>query len=297
MGEYYDFSGINYDAVIKNYNEQVEKNKAKIKKYFGTALIVFGAIMSMIITLVPGIQGSGDSLNAYIFISVFVSGIIVIGFIINNFMASEKPFHVFIVKEMVDYVNFINKSTLKYDSYPKKQKFVNEEGGLFTRFANVRVKDRISGTTEKYINFTWYNMKLSVSTGKSQRTLFDGMYFVIEYPLGKIFQLRTHSSPRLKGTKFERVDKESPLKIYVPKDDETHNVDERFINLVRDMKIKLGAKKIYLSSVGNRIHFAYESREKFKKPKHMDAEVLKGIVDKINGIVSVANDVSSGLNQ
>ncbi len=297
MSVYYDFSGINYDAVIKQYSEQVEKNKATVKKYFGIAIIVFWAVMAMIITQIPSITVSKDSLKAYIFISVFVSGIIAIGYIINNFMAAEKPFHNLIIKEMVDYVNFKNNSMLKYISYPKKQKSVNREGGLFARFAKVRVKDKIDGMTENYTKFTWYNMKLSVSTGKSQKTVFNGMYYVIDSQLGKIFQVRTHSSPRLKGVKFIRIKKENSLKVYLSKDDETKFIDERVIKLVGDMKINLKAKKIYLSSLGDRIHFAYENNEKFKRPKYIDSEALDGIVDKINEIVEVAEEMSSGLHR
>ncbi len=136
-------------------------------------------------------------------------------------------------------------------------------------------------------------MKLTVSNGKNQVTVFKGMYFVIDIPMEYQFQLRTHSRPKLKGYKFQRVDKDNPVKVYVLKDDDTYDRQNPFIFMISDFKQDIVAKKLYLSAVDNQIHFAYEGTKLLQKPKSLDATAMDALVDDISLILSVIDTLGS----
>lgn len=297
MNSFNDFQNNSFEQIIEEYNNQIKERKLKTSRIFKILLVIYVMIMILLIFIFPGILKEGETIILYCIFGGIAGVVLLVGLFISLYVSSEKPFHNFIMKEMVDYINHTNNSNLMYTSYPKKEEAVNKRGGLFTRGASMDIKNKIEGNTDSYSKFTWYNMRLYTTDGKNQFTLFNGMYFVLEYPVGRIFQVRTHSKPKLKGTKFNRVDEENPLRIYVVDEEISSYVDDRFLRLVADMKTKLKAKKVYLAAVNNEIHFAFEGVERFKKPKNMNKELLYETLNKINATVSIPNEIVKMLNQ
>ncbi|XMB66591.1 hypothetical protein RI065_09845 [Mycoplasmatota bacterium zrk1] len=290
-----DLSKDNVDEIINEYNKQIKKRTKKTSRIWGLLLLFYMIIMVMIAIVFPGTLKGGVSTFLYFIYGGVAGAILLVGLLISSFVGSEKPFHNVVMKEIVDYMNKHCDTYLEYTAYPKKEDQINKRGGLFTRFASMDVKDKMVGKTNSLNKYTCYNMRLYTSDGKNQITIFSGIYFVIQYSGGRLLQIRTHSKPKLKGKKFEKLENDNPLRIYVAKD-EGLNVEERFIKLVSEMKTKLRAKKIFFSTVNNEIHFAFEGKKMFRKPKNMDKNVLEETFDKINLLVATANEIVERLN-
>ncbi|XMB86827.1 hypothetical protein RJG79_03265 [Mycoplasmatota bacterium WC44] len=297
MNNYDILENHNFDQIIKEYKKQISDRSKRASRIIKLLIVLYLVIMAVLILISPGILKGGAGTVSYCIFGGIVGVVLFVGLLISIYSSSEKPFHTLVMKEMVDYINITRDSNLEYIAYPKKQHFVNKTGGLFTRGASSDVINKIIGKTDDYNTFSWYNMRLFTSDGKNQYTVFSGMYFVIEYSVGRVFQIRSHSKPHLKGVKFKRIDVDDPLRVFVEDGDITSYVDDRFIKLVSDMKSRFNAKKIFLSSVDNQIHFAFENDEKLRKPKEMTKEVLTETVKKINSVVSVANDIVKVIKQ
>jgi len=296
MSIYYDKNKVNYDLIINDYNNRYKHVTIKSIRLWLVILAFYIAIVASLMILVPRNAYPKDLYTVSRFFYVLLLIALIVGFSTSMYFGHLKVFNTFVIHEMIDYFNLKSNLSLVHDAYPKKQDFVNRKGGLFTRLARTKVTNKISGATANNHVFSYYNMKLTVSNGKSQVTVFKGMYFVIDIPLAYQFQLRTHSSPKLKGYNFQRVDKDNPVKVYVLKDDDAYDRQNPFIFMISEIKQDIVAKKLYLSAVANQIHFAYEGTTLLQKPKSLDATALDALVDDISLILSVIDRIEKTSN-
>lgn len=297
MGYNQNISTYRYEEIKNEYNKLLKERRGKVSKVWTILIVIYLVIMAIILLIFPDLMNNESGRIFYIIYGSIVGFVVLLGLIISLAVKSEKPFFNYVLKEIIQRINREEETYIEYISYPKKQEQVNKSGGLFTRGCYMDVKSLIKGKTDAGNSYSIYNTRLYSSDGKNQYQHFNGIYIAIDYSNNKLFQIRSHSKPKLKGTKFKRINEENELKIFVEDTETTGYIDEKYIRLVSNLKDKLNAKKIYLSGVNNKIHFAYENADKIKKPKVLSLEVLNDLHSEVRKEISIVNQIVEDLNQ
>jgi len=234
------------------------------------------------------IRNNKDAVGSLLLVLLIVGGPILLILLLTKIYKSEKPFYNYLLKKMVGETE--EKDSLSYEVMPKEYREVNRAGGFFVNGA-VNIRAAVKNEEERFINFI--NLSVIISTGKSTTVYFNGNYSIMNYDGKEIFQIRSHSVPRLKGIKFEKTETDGYTIFW---EEGSGMPKEKYLDLVKDLRERLFADKIYLGTNGYEIHFAYESKKKLKKPKELTIEYYNETATILSNFIKSSYDIMKTIN-
>lgn len=250
-----------FNYINNNLELEMSKIRRNIMKIWRYAIIGIILISIVIVGVFPGqFQSASTSWILLIYGGILLATFV--GYIVSMNFISEKPFYKYLFNEIYSKINLSEGLFLEYKAYDKENRRFNKRGGLFTRFANVNVKRHITGISSEQYSFNIFETILTTSSGKSQQTHFNGVYYILKKHTNTIIQVRTSGSPKVKGVKYYRDDSESEIKVYKLENQNLNNTDMSYINFVKKQRQMENVKNVYLAVIENEIHFAVWYRNK-----------------------------------
>jgi len=250
------FSTSEYSSINNEFMILQNKRQKKLAKIWGAILgLTITVIIALIIIFpkqfeIPGVAWILPTYGGILLVTALI------GVIVSFVYLSEKPFFEYLYKEVYKKINSSEGFFFNYESYEPIKPTFNKEGGIFTKYATVKVKRHIKGDTEEQHQFNIYDCTMITSNGKNNQTIFNGIYFTLNKQFGTSLQLRTNGSPKLKGVKFTRQTEFENIKVYKEQDKLMSNVDHLLIRYFNKLKENSNYKRIYLSVINNEIHIA-----------------------------------------
>ncbi len=284
-----EFERINEEFIIRQ-----NSRKQTLKKIWGTLLIVTIIICGVLIFLFPGQfenEGTVWIMPVYGGMAFLAS---LIGFLVTLQFLSEKPFFEYLYEEVVSKINMNEGLFLEYSSYDKVSKEFNTTGGLFTRMASVKSRRQVQGVTSDQYHFSIYDCTMTTSSGKSQQTHFDGVYFVLKKKFNTSLQVRSNGSPKLKGIKFAKLDEYTGIKVYKQPHEEISNLDYKLIHYVENLLLDPIYKRVYLSVIEGELHLAlWYKKHPARKLKSLSVDSLNSVYSYLLSEVKQINDLAN----
>ncbi len=265
-------------AVIREYSKMIKDRSSKTQKIWLISLLGF-VVLLVGIALIPGL------LDYNIFFSLFLTygGMILvflIGAVIFSFLTiSDKPAFNYLYGEIYDKINLEKGTYYDYTPFEKADFDFNKRGGLFNKHARISVKRHVKGTSPNDSLFEIFDTTLVTGGGKNKRVHLNGIYCIVKHSSSNLFQIRTNSKPRLEGVKFEQVESEKEFKVFVEEGNEISNNEHKYIDTLIRLKRNLKAKKIYLGTTRDEIHFAYVPGTRIRKQNNLSTKKLNVIYE------------------
>jgi len=272
------FTATEFKRIHREFKEVQLKRRLKLQKVWGTLLVITILILVLFIVLFP--NQFQNPTTAWILPTYggMVFLIVLIGFLVSNKFLSEKPFFDDLFPQVYNKINITEGMAFDYKAYDNEDKEFNKMGGLFTRFASVKIKRHVEGKTEEQHRFNIYDCKMTTSNGKNQQTHFDGIYFILEKNVNTSLQVRTNGSPKLKGIKFDKQPEFDEIRVYKETEQTMRSVDNQFVRFVSDLARNPEYKRVYLSIVEGQIHLAlWYKNHPARKQKIMTVETLNNL--------------------
>ena len=283
-----------FELINKEFQNLQKKRMKKITKIWGKLLVITIILIVLAIVIFPKQFNNA----ATVWILPTYGGMALLGsltgFLISIKYTSEKPFFEYLFPEIIQKINLNEGLYLEYEAYTKQDKEFNKDGGLFTRFAAIRVRRRLVGYTEEQLKYKIYDCTMTTSSGNNKQTHFDGSYFIIDKSVLTKLQIRTNGSPKQKGVKFEKQDDIEDFRVYKELGVSSSNLDHKYLRFMESLKTDLNKKRIYLSVVEGQIHLAiWYRKHPIRKQKQVTLEVLNNyalnFLDDIKMINQLAN--------
>lgn len=267
-----------FKTIFKTYQSKVKKRSRKLFIIWLSILILLVIGFGIILIIVPNIL-SMEPWNWMIPVYGFISAIIVFFIMIAMFVyVSGKPAFDYLYPEIYKKINLNESLLIKYESDVKEKQEFNNQGGLYTRFASLRVKRKVSGLTMDGHEFTIYDSTIISSNGKSSNTHFNGIYFQVKTNTDSYFQVRTHGSPKMKGMKFERRDDYPDIRVYTLEGLHVEQELRPYIEFVRKHKGRLDQKTFDISVIPGETHVGiWYKKHPARRQKHLSKEKLNEI--------------------
>ncbi len=283
------FSESEYEYILNEYtaihNEKMKKHKII------SLLLMIGLLAIVSLLYVLGLT-SEDPWN--ILIPVY-SGIIFIGLLIYLLFSygtgSSKAFYEFVVRKVMEKINFHMELDLKYSTNKKTEFLFNKSSGIFSRFCRSNVRMHIKGSSLEDKQFELFELTLITGNGKNQHTHLNGIYIVLSNETNILEQVRTHGKPHLKGTNFQKIESDFRYRVYLNEDLDERDLNEKYIDMfsrVMDDSVK---QKGYLSVIENETHFALHPFKLYKYRK-LTLENINIVYDKIKLLIELVDKLS-----
>ncbi len=226
-----------------------------------------------------------------------ILAVLIIGILVSKYGISEKPAFEYLYPQVYKKINFDEGLYLEYVSYEKIKQTFNKEGGLFNRFARVATKRHIKGFSSNQIEFDIYDTVLTTSNGKSQTVHFNGVYYIVRVNTNSYLQVRTKSSPKLKGVKFNRQKEIEDIRVFTEDEKQLLNTDYQYINFVKKLLSYEEYKHIELSVIPNEIHLGLTYfKHPTRKQKDLTFEKVNNIMNVFKNELKLAESIAS-INQ
>jgi len=267
------FTNSEFERIQNKFMVMQKERRNKISKIWGFFLGLTVLVIIIMIMIFPKQFNSG----ATVWILPTYGGMVLVttltGFLISIMFMSEKPFFDYLYEEMNQKINMDEGLYLEYQSYDKENRGFNKTGGLFTSFASVSIKRHISGSTEEQHKFDIYDCKMVTSSGQSQQTHFDGVYYILEKELNTSIQLRSNGSPKLRKTKFIKQEGYTDFKVFKQQEQNLSNIDYQLIRFYEKLIDNPDYKRVYLGVTDNKIHLAlWYKKHPARKQKQLTLE-------------------------
>lgn len=289
------FSNSEYDSISKRYFDLLKTRSTKAKKIWTSIFILYIGIMIGLLFIPDFVES-----KPWNWLYPIYGGLIFIGLLVAIFVSylgiSEKPAMNYLYKEVYDKINFENRTFFSYSSYEKIKPEFNNKGGLFSRYCRAEIKRHVSGVLKGGNNFDIYDLLLITGSGKNRTVHFNGTYFVIKNNYSSSLQVRTNGRPHKKGIKYNKVEDINDIKVFHEDGKMLSNLDYKYVRYVKELKTKLGLKKIYLSVTANEIHLAYIPVAKVRKQRNLSIEKLNEIYDYFLNEVNIIEEIVSRNN-
>lgn len=279
------FNRNEFESINTEYNKLIKLKSDKAKIIWTPIFVVFTIVILYLIFVVGLLERGPWNWIISIYGGIIFGGLL-IAVLFSHLGISEKPAFNFLYKEIYEKIILEEQTFIKYTPYEKIKPEFNKRGGLFSRFSRAAIRRHIQGVSSTGNDFDIYDIQLITGSGKDRRVHLDGIYFVIKVSNYNTFQIRSNGSPHLKGTKYSKVEDINDIKVYVEEGKMLANTDYNYIETVKRFKLRLNAKKIFMSMVHNEIHFAFVPINKIRKQKSLTNEKLNQIysyfIDEIN---------------
>lgn len=272
------------DSICKEYSKMVKERSKKTSQIWSYIFLAFLVVM-IALPLIPDFLDKGDLWVLYIIYGSLVFIGLSIALLISIFSISDKPAFEYLYKEIYDKLNLEEGTFYNYESFEKDKFEFNKKGGLFSRHCRTEVKRHITGTSPNGNKFEIFDVTLVTGGGKNRHEHFKGIYFISQFSNSYLFQLRSHSKPRLKDVKYKRVNEIGEIKVFVEEERDMANLEHKYISMLDRLKRNLKAKKIYLSVLNDEIHFAYVPKVPIRKQYNLNmrkmSELYSTFLDEI----------------
>ncbi|MFW5889222.1 MAG: hypothetical protein ACOCUD_02455 [Bacillota bacterium] len=287
----------NYDAmhIIEEFNLRVKAKASKSLKILFLLMLVLFIFILTIVFLSDWLSNEG-----VMFIMFFFGGIsfitLIILIIINRHLASNKITYSYLYPEIIKKINQDYSLNLTYQGKSRISNDFVKQGSIFTSNKQVQIFRSTSGISENNNSFTIYDCRLITGGGQYQQVHHDGLYFCIKLPINDFLQIRSKGKPISKEYSFERYDGNTEERLYIKPDKNFTNLHHLYLKIYQELKIRLNAKRIYLSIIDNNLHFAYVSKFKMRTQKNLDKDKLNKLyqdfiseIKLVDELVSVAD--------
>ncbi len=269
-----------FEIIKKAYDIQLKGRSKKVLKVWKICFASFIALLGMLFLIVPGIM----KITPFMYLIPIYGGIIIVvlivGVLISKYGISEKPAFEYVYPEIYKKINFDEGLFLEYTPYEKIKHTFNKEGGLYNRFSRVSTKRHVKGFMSDQIEFDIYDATLTTSNGKSQTVHFNGVYLIVKVNTNSYLQVRTKSSPKLKGIKFNRQKEIEDIKVFTEDEKQLLNTDYQYINFVKKLLSYEEYKHIELSVIPNELHLGLTYiKHPARKQKDLTFEKINNIMN------------------
>ncbi len=258
------FTSSESNDVCKEYGILVKTRSKKTTKIWISIFLVYLGIM-IILPLIPGFFESDPGWLLYIIYGGIAFVGLVIAISISIFSISDKPAFNYLYEKIYNKINQDNGEYYEYIPFEKGPFTFNKDGGLFSRHCRYVVRRHVFGTSPNSNKFDIYDVTLITGNGKNQHTWFSGIYFKAIFRSSNKFQIRSHSKPKLKDVKFNKVEDITEYRVYLEEEKSITNREYKYIEVLKRLETKLNSKKIYLSVTNDEIHFAYVPKVQIRK--------------------------------
>jgi len=287
------FTSSEFDRINQEFMKKQKERKSKLLKVWGTLLALTVGLIIFFIILFPKQFESGGTAWILPTYGGMILLTVLIGFSVSMSFTSEKPFFEFLFHEVIQKINMYEGTFLEYHAYEKKAGGFNKEGGLFTGFANVKLRRRLSGQTEDHHKFDIVDCIMTTSNGKSQQTHFDGTYFILDKRVSSSLQVRTKGSPKLKKVKFDRLDQIESIRVYKEREQQVSNLDHLYIEYIKRLSERLEYKNVYFSIVDGQLHLAiWFKKHPIRKSKPLTLEKLNSYANEFMNEYRLINELA-----
>lgn len=273
---------INITDVIIEYKRLVKENIRRNLKAM-TILLLF----NLAIVVVFFFLYSSDGVFTVLFWVFFSFEVIMIllTLIFRN-SAPEKPLYNYLYDQIINDINYDNSNdyNLQYSPYSKDKEFV-KEGGLFTRVSSRKLRYKIEYINQQGAKVILYDAYIFTQSNNSTVVHLDGLYAIFNKSNSDYFQLRKNSSPKLKGSKFTKINSRDYVKEYV-KSNSKEYIDQKFYTLYDLLRKNSQKDKAYLGGIENQIHIGLWGRKTPKKIKEINQQVYANLKSNILEMIS-----------
>jgi len=249
----------NYNARM-DYQRQLAQKKAKTLNI----LKIIGSISVLLLVVFRILTKYSDVFTILFYIELGLSILVaILGFVVQKTFSDTKLFYEFLYPEIVNAAGGEMNLPIEYQNMIKGSDFVKKVG-LFTGIATYTTRYKFSFPTESNSKITIYDTNIVTRSDKSTYVHFDGSYYVYEKQIDNAFQLRSNTSPKLKGTKFEKIKNRQDIKEYIEKFSRDH-IDEKYYIAFDFIKELFPKTKVYIGGNNSELHIAIWRDTKFKK--------------------------------
>jgi len=263
-------------AVIVEYNKMIKERSKKTQKIWVSILLIVLGIL-VILALIPGILDNETGIILYSVYGGMTLVFIIIAVLVSYLSVSDKPAFNYLYKEIYDKINLEKGTFYEYTPFEKENLEFNKRGGLFSKHARATVYRHVTGTSPNDSIFELYDVMLVTGGGKNRTVHFNGIYCTLKYSSTSLFQIRSHSKPRLTGVKYNRVEEDTDFKVFIEEGNRFSYNEEKYIDTMNRFKLNLKAKRIYLSFTNDEIHFAYVPTTRTRKQSNLTTKKLNRI--------------------
>lgn len=254
------FGNYDSDKLLAEYTNRVNqktKNSYKVIFYI-TLVFVLGLIAIYFLT---DWFFTKDGILLIVFFSFLIIVALILVIVISKYYIRTKVVFDYFFKEIYQQINIDNEWKIQYLGNPKVKNDFVKEGGLFSKYARATVSRSVKGITDNKNPFIIYDLKLITGGGQYQQTHLDGLYFITKVSCGNVFQIRSNGKPSTKLHQFEKQDLDEEFKVYLKYGSSIDLIERAFLSKMKELKIRLNAKKVYLSMMDNNLHFAYSGKD------------------------------------
>jgi hypothetical protein len=199
---------------------------------------------------------NNDDTLVFYFLSGSTLFVLTTGIIVSFYYKSSKPYFEYLFPKIITKINDEEGLFLTYDAYPKLEKTFNEEGGMFPKGVSITTKRVVSGYSKAQNMFQIIDCIMTTSSGNSQVTHFYGSYIYFQIPGQTNLQVRTNGSPKVKDTKYKKIDVNDNFKVYKPLGIELTEIDHSYIHFMNNLWKDKKFKHLYLSINQQSCHLA-----------------------------------------
>ncbi len=280
---------------INNEFKEVNRSKQKqLKTIWGTLLGSVVLIVGILVFLFPDLLEDRDTVWILPTYGGVLFVVTLVGFIISNNYLSEKPFFEFLYPQVINKLNMSDGHNFEYTAFEKGGKEFNKRGGLFTGFASVKIKRHISGVSEQNHSFDIYDCTMITSSGNSQQTHFNGVYFILKKDINTTLQIRTNGSPKKKGIKYDKHKDIDDIKVYSEQGKTLMNIDHSYLNFMRKLRENENYNKVFLSIVNNEVHLGiWYKKHPARRHKSIDLNTLNQMIKYFQSEYKLINEIDN----
>lgn len=274
------FTSEEFDKINVEYNKKISERRKKLKKIWGVLLVITLLVLVLLIVIFP--NQFRDESTAWI-LPVYggmLLGTTLIGFLVSLNYISEKPAFEYLYPEIIKKMNETEDLFLEYFAYEKEKSEFNHNGGLFTKYASVKNRRHVKGSSEEQYRFDIYDCTMTTSSGKNQQTHFDGLYYLIHKQVSTVLQVRSNGSPKLKGVKYDKQEQIENIRVFKEREQELNNTDYSYIRFIERLNDDTKYKRVYFSIVNNELHLAlWYKKHPARKQKTLTYDSLEKIYE------------------
>lgn len=285
----------NYDAnkLIDQFNQIVNEKSKKLLRYFLTAIVGLGLLLVLII------YATLNNTDAMIIVSVF-GGLILIGLItvvfFSKIIPSNNTTYNFLYPQIYQKINEDLALELKYQTKNKVDNSFVQAGGIFNRQVRVHVYRNLSGKTENNNDFKIFDCMLITGGGQYQQVHLNGIYLFTKVNTDLVLQIRTNGKPQTKKYDFKKIEEVTDYKVYLEQNQSLDSVTKVLLQKLRELKIKLNAKHIYLGINEGILHLAYNSKDNKRMQRNLDQTKINRIYQRFLSEIQLIDELVNIFN-
>ncbi|MEC9484879.1 MAG: hypothetical protein UMR38_03255 [Candidatus Izemoplasma sp.] len=270
------FDNVVNNSIVTKVNDTMAESKAYSRRLYKiTSMILFVTLVILFSVF-------------YIFDFILIMYFIMIGlfllilgivYLVRHFQERKQILYGVVYPHAIKTYNTSYETAFTYEEKPEKDPKINQEMGLFTRYASVSHKYRIDGQIED-VPVSMMHMRLVTSNGKSASVHFDGEYTVVEIKGLETSQIRNAGRPALKKVSFKRI-KTAEDKVYILKTSDNEHPPAILRKTYDKLKSTFKAKYYYVASNEQALHFAFWPKERITLPKDLSLNLLNQTIKRI----------------